>query len=368
MTPLAGIRVVEAAAFISGPFAAMILSDLGADVVKVEPPRGETYRRMGRVHGGSSLLYRGVNQNKSGVVLDLKDDRGLQRLHALLADADVFLTNWRPGVAESFGLTETAVRTRYPSLIWVRVSGYGQTGPKATSPAYDAVILAESGAMRSGMGPGDPPADTNSNVTDKVTAMMAAQTATAALRPTCHHGQRHGVRCRHARRQRRTSTAPTSAPDIARPDLPVDPGPAETSVRRTTFSTADGWLTIVPVTKRQLLGVLEAVGHIDAWESIKRNGADGIWPAMVALLEPILGSASARQWQRRFADADVPCTVVKDFGDHLQDEQVVHNRIYVPVGDDGTGSFLQVRYPGLFDGAPVDIDHRPAPGLEPHRH
>ncbi len=354
--------MIEAAAFIAGPFAAMILADLGADVIKVEPPRGETYRRMGRVHGESSLLYRGVNQNKRGVVLDLKDERGLKDLHALLADADVFLTNWRPGVAESFGLTDTALRTRYPSLIWVRVSGYGQDGPKATNPAYDAVIHAESGAMRSGAGPADPPADANSNVADKVTAMMAAQTATAALIERSRSGR--GMVCDVSMLD---TTAYFYGGDISTghrvPGPEIDPGPADTGVRRTSFSTADGWLSIVPVTRRQLLGVLEVIDHLGEWDSIKRNGSDGIWPAMVEVMEPILLTASAEEWQRRFAEADVPSTVVKDFTAHLDDEQVAHNATYVPIDDPGTGQFLQVRYPGLFDGAPVDIEHRPAPGL-----
>lgn len=364
MKPLEGIRVVEAAAFIAGPFATMILADLGAEVVKVEPPRGEAYRRLGDLYGESSLLFRGVNQNKEGVALDLKQPEGMANLRELLADADIFLTNWRPGVAESLGLTEAVVRSDFPKLIWVRVSGYGQTGPKATKPAYDKVIHAQTGAMLSA-GADNGLFEANSNVADKVTAMTAAHAATAALLARTAAGG-NGMVCDVSMLD---ANAYFYGGDISTghrvPGAGPDPFPAQTSLGRTVFKTADGWITLVPVTGRQLRNVLAVIGHADRWSEIKADGAQHIWPRMLELLEPDLRSEPSSVWQQRFADADVPVTVVQDFDCHLTDPQVVHNRTYAEVADAGTGTFLQVRYPGLFNGQPVDIQPKPAPGLAP---
>ncbi len=364
MTPLAGIRVVEASAFIAGPFATMIMADLGADVIKVEPPRGETYRRLGRLYGDSSLLFRGVNQNKEGVALDLKSADGMAELKRLLSQADVFLTNWRPGVAESMGLTAEAIRSDFPQLIWVRVSGYGQTGPKATSPAYDNVIHARSGAMLSTGADGDV-FEANSNVADKITAMTAAQTATAALLARNTSGE--GMVCDVSMVD---ANAYFYGGDISTghriPGAEADPFPARTSLGRVLFETGDGWIALVPVTGAQLRGVLEAIGHSDQWAYVKSDGAEHIWTRMVALLEPALATDSAEGWERRFTEADVPVTVVSDFETHMADEQVAHNGTYAEVADPGTGTFLQVRYPGLFGGSAVEIVRRPAPTLNPH--
>ncbi len=363
MTPLAGIRVVEASAFIAGPFATMILADLGAEVIKVEPPRGEAYRRLGDLFGDSSLLFRGVNQNKDGVVIDLKTVDGLAQLRTLLATADIFLTNWRPGVAESLGLSEADLRSEFPKLIWVRVSGYGQTGPKAFQPAYDNVIHAQSGAMLAAGGEAGL-FEANSNIADKVTAMTAAQTATAALLARANNDG-EGMVCDVSMLD---ANAYFYGGDISTghrvPGAEADPFPARTSLGRTVFQTSDGWITLVPVTGRQLRSVLNAIGEGDRWEEIKADGAQLIWPRMLKLLEPALLAEASTVWQQRFTDADVPVTVVNDFEAHLNDEQVAHNRTYTEVADPGTGRFLQVRYPGLFDGQSVTIAPKPAPALK----
>ena len=360
MKPLDGISVVEASAFIAGPFATMILADLGAEVIKVEPPRGETYRRLGELYGESSLLFRGVNQNKDGIFLDLKDSAGMARMKELLRGADIFVSNWRPGVAESLGLTEDVVRAEFPSLIWVRVSGYGQTGPKAKSPAYDMVIHAETGAMLSTGGDGGLFL-ANSNVADKVTAMTAAQTATAALLARTSSGG-DGMICDVAMID---ANAYFYGADISVghrvPGSEPDPFPALSNLGRTVFETGDGWITLVPVSGKQLRGVLSALGMADRWEAIKAEGAERIWPKMLEVMEPLLLKEPAQVWRDRFAAADVPVTVVNEFEDHLSDPQVQHNQTYVPVPDPGTGEFLQVRYPGLFNGEPVQIQPKPAP-------
>src|SRR4029450_8651663 len=116
MRPLDGVKVVEAASYVTGPFAALALADLGASVVKVEPPRGDPMRRFGLRHqvDGVGLAFAAINRNKTSVTLDLKTEAGLDRLHELLATADVFITNWRPAVAGPGGVTHAARRPSPP--------------------------------------------------------------------------------------------------------------------------------------------------------------------------------------------------------------------------------------------------------------
>ena len=205
----------------------------------------------------------------------------------------------------------------------------------------------------------------NSNVADKVTAMSAAQTATAALLARAAN-EGVGMVCDVAMVD---ANAYFYGADISTghrvPGQPTDPLPAHTSLRRTSLQTADGWITIVPVTGRQLRSVLAVIGESDRWDAVKRDGSDQIWPRLLALLEPALRQETSAVWCERFEAADVPVTVINDFESHMADDQVRHNRTYVEVDDPGTGGFIQVRYPGLFDGHPVDIDPQPAPQLSP---
>lgn len=359
MAPLEGLKVVEAASFLSGPMAGMMLADLGATVIKVEPPRGDPYRRFGRAYGDSSLVFKAANQNKQSVSLDLKSEEGMHALLELLADADVFITNWRPSVAPGLGLAPERIREQFPRLIWVRVSGYGQDGPRAELPAYDGIIQARSGSSLSGT---SEPMNTNNNIADKVSAMFAAQTITAAL----HQRERTGLGsvCDLAMVD---ALAYFYGADIsaghrvvgADPDLSV----GQSVINDATFPTAEGYLTLAPVTGRQLRRALEAAGCGEAFGDVMNADRADTFRVFASAIGPKLLQRSAEQWEATFADADVPAAVVSDFGDHIADEQTVHNRMYRAVPDESVGEWLLVRYPGLFDGEPATAAGRPAPRL-----
>ncbi|GAC1653112.1 MAG: CoA transferase [Candidatus Dormibacteraceae bacterium] len=147
--PLADLRVVELSRNVAGPFAAMLLGDLGADVVKVErPPRGDEARRHGPPFvGGESPYFLSLNRNKRSIVLDLKDPRGRALAERLLDRADVAISNYRPGVLERLGLDADSARARNPRLIFSRITGFGESGPWANRPAYDHIIQGMSGLM-----------------------------------------------------------------------------------------------------------------------------------------------------------------------------------------------------------------------------
>ena len=178
MSPLTGIRVIDAAAFLTGPFAAMLLGDLGADVVKVEPPKGDPFRRFGQRHNDVGISFTNINRNKRSIALDLHDPADSAVFERLLIGADVLITNQRPASSRALGLDESLL-DRHPRLVWVRITGFGPDGPMAEEPAFDSVIQARAGIAMS-QGQDGRPELVKSWLCDKVTAMMAAQTASGA--------------------------------------------------------------------------------------------------------------------------------------------------------------------------------------------
>ena len=360
MRPLEGVQVVEAANYLAGPYAAMILADLGAEVTKVEPPRGDPYRRLGVPYGDSSLQFKGTNQTKRSVVLDLKSDDGLAAMMDLLAEADVLVSNWRPGVAEELGITPELVRDRFPRLVWARVSGYGQDGPRAGLPAFDAIIQARSGGLIAGE---SDPFETNNNIADKVTAMFAAQSVSAAL-------------------LRRATTGEGAIVDLAMVDAMAyfygtdasvghrvvgsDPDTriGNTLAARSNLRTADGWLILSPVSGKQVRAAMEAAGVGDRFGEVMEADRAQTFQVFMGIIEPALAAKPAAEWETIFADADVPAARIRNFAEHIADEQTVHNRTYRTVADPNLdGDWLLVRYPALYDGAPVERDDLPPPAL-----
>src|SRR5438128_4080923 len=144
--PLHGYRVVDLTSNVAGPLGTMILGDQGADIIKVEAPDGgDATRAGGNQRAGFTASFLNNNRNKRSIVLDLKTAAGLRVMMRLVAGADVLVQNFRPGVAERIGIGESAVRAVAPSIIYVSISGFGETGPYAAKPVYDPLVQAVSG-------------------------------------------------------------------------------------------------------------------------------------------------------------------------------------------------------------------------------
>ena len=146
-TALEGIRVLDVTQVMAGPFCAMQLCDMGADVIKVEPPGGDSTRRMSGATGNDSPSFNAVNRGKRGIVLNLKTPLGQEAFRRLARRADVVIENYRPGVMRSFGLDYGALAKDHPGLIFVSISGYGQTGPDSGKGGFDLVAQGVSGLM-----------------------------------------------------------------------------------------------------------------------------------------------------------------------------------------------------------------------------
>jgi len=177
---LSGIRVLDFTQVMAGPFCSMLLGDLGADVIKIEPPEGDTTRRMGKRQGKDSPSFWAVNRNKRGIVLNLKDSRGPEIVRALAARADILVENYRPGVMDAFGLGYNDLRAINPRLIYTSISGFGATGPYAHKGGFDLVAQGMSGIMSITGEVGMPPVKCGIPVTDLGAGLLALQAILAA--------------------------------------------------------------------------------------------------------------------------------------------------------------------------------------------
>ena len=180
--PLDGIRVLDLTTMVSGPLATMMLADQGADVIKIEPPRGDIMRHAGVRHRGMSASFLSCNRSKRSLCVDLKTEPGLDIVRKLVVTVDVMVQNFRPGTIERMGLGEDVIRAMIPNIIFVSISGFGEEGPYAHQRVYDGVIQALSGLaeIQADRDTGRPRM-VRTIVPDKTTALTAAQAVTAAL-------------------------------------------------------------------------------------------------------------------------------------------------------------------------------------------
>lgn len=179
--PLAGVRVVDFSRVLAGPFCTALLGDLGADIIKIEPPAGDDYRSVGPFADGESGLFAAMNRNKQSIVIDLKTDAGRELAQSLSVGADVVVENFRPGVAEKLGIGYAQLSERNPSLVYASVSGFGQTGPESYRPAYDIILQAMCGLMDATGSPDGTPTLVGESVSDVVSGLFASWGVLAAL-------------------------------------------------------------------------------------------------------------------------------------------------------------------------------------------
>ena len=188
--PLAGIRVLELGAFIAGPFAGQLLGDLGADVVKVEPPgAGDIMRRYGVRVDGRSLWWPAIGRNKRSVAVDLRHGRGQEMVLRVAAQCDVVLENFKPGTLARWGMTYDALAARNPGVVLVHVSGFGQSGPRTAEPGFGSIGEAMGGIRHTTGEPDRPPARAGISIGDSLAALFAVIGTLAALHERNHSGR-----------------------------------------------------------------------------------------------------------------------------------------------------------------------------------
>jgi crotonobetainyl-CoA:carnitine CoA-transferase CaiB-like acyl-CoA transferase len=362
--PLQGVRVVDLSSVLSGPIAAGILADQGADVVKVEPPSAlDLTRSVGATRGAMSAMFHLANRGKRGILLDVTARGGMRVLRRLVARADVVVQNFRPGVADRIGLGYEDVRSVQPTLVYLSITGFGPVGPLARLKVYDNMIQAVSGFAAVQGGPGGQPTCVRNLVCDKITALTAAQAVTAALfaRERSGRGQHVQVCMLDAAVSFLWTDAATSHTLLGAGirDAPTVGG---TDLTR----HLDGWSTAVPATDAEFRGFCEAYGHPEVADDPRfrtRAGRLGD-PDYRRVYRDVLQAAAARltvgDAVARLDDAGVAAVAVVDLADVPHHPQIVANDTFVEHDDPVAGRLRQPRPVARF-GETGDWSPSPAP-------
>lgn len=377
--PLSGITVVDLTRVLAGPYCTMILADLGAHVIKIERPgTGDDARAIGPfVSGGGapiSAYFASVNRNKQSIALDLSSSDDLVILHRLLRRADVLVENFSPGTMERFGLTWSALHTRYPALVMASISGFGQTGPLRTRPAYDVIVQAMSGLMSITGEAGGVPVRAGNSIADLAAGMFAAIGVQAALLARTSSGQGSRVDiamldCQIALLENALARCQVSG------IIPKPLGSRHPSIAPFgAFHTRDGWIAVAAGNDTVFQSLCRALGvdHLALDPRFIRNDPRcANVEALTRELELVFAGAPRATWLRLLAESQVPSAPLNDIGEVLRDPQLRERQMLVEIASGGC--------PGehgglLFAGNPIKIGswgentvYRPAPGLDADR-
>lgn len=362
--PLSGVRVIDLTTVVSGPVCTSLLADQGADVVKIEPPEGDITRRMG-VDGQPTAMFVACNRGKRSLALDLKRPEAQVVVHRLAAASDVLVQNFRPGAMERLGLGFEALSAINPRLIYVSISGVGETGPYAAQRVYDPVIQSLSGLADVQSDPETGrPRMIRTIIADKTTGAFAAQAICAALFAREKTGE--GQHIRLAMLDAMVAFLwPEAMADHAIPGRKKASGPPGPDL---VFRTADGYITVGTVSNAEWRGLCAALQRPDLIDdprfcsSAARSTNAAERKAVVA---EALESRTTKEWLRLLADNDVPGAPVLRREQVLNDPQVVHNRLIETIEQPGLGPIRQARPAARFEQTPAAIQG-PAPGLGQH--
>ena len=367
-SPLADVRVVDVSSYVTGPFAAMMLGDLGADVVKIEPPGGDPNRRFGHVVDGNGMLFANTNRAKRSIVLDLKVGADLAALESMLASADVLVENWRPGVADRLGLSDRRLAELNPRLIQLSITGYGADGPLGSRGAFDSAVQALSGLAWHNQHGGVPEL-TRSYLVDKTTATFAVQGVLAALLQRARTGEGLRVDVNML-----ATAAYFNFPDVFEARTVVSDTaavkPEANPGSLTLIPTADGHIVVAPSSGSHVRRACDAVGHPEWIGDLKTlRGFEQLAPELMARLASVTVSESTAHWVAAFELHDVPVAPVLDLDGHLEHPQVVHNAIYRTVEHHSLGPMRAPEHPVVLRSGvtePARQTTRPFPDLDEH--
>ena len=370
--PLAGVRVVDISAVMSGPLAATLLADQGADVVKVEPPgAGDILRWVGSQRNGMAGMFHVTNRGKRSLALDLRAEDGVRVLRELVQRADVLIQNFRPGVVQRMGIGYDDLAKLRPELVYVSISGFGPEGPYASKRVYDNVIQAYSGlaSVQGDVQTGEPQL-VRQLVCDKLTAYTAAQAVTAALFARERTGQGQ-----HVELAMLDVAVGFLWPDAAADHTLQGEGIAHQPTIGANYALtklADGYGTATPLQDAEFRALCRAFGHGEVADDPRFATVGDRMANFVALievmrekLEPAAARMSRAEVEKRFAEEDVPGGIVRSIDELHEDPQVLANELLVEREHPVAGPLREPRPAPRFARTPA-APGAPAPLLGQH--
>ncbi len=321
---LSGYKVLDLTTFLSGPFCTQVLADLGADVVKVEPPAGDSSRHIPpHFVGNDSAYFLANNRNKRSVVADLKTKDGQALVLDLIAKADVVVDNYRPGVLQRLNIDPAKICAAHPALIWASISGFGQNGPWKDRPAYDMIVQAESGVMSLTGEPDRPSVRLGIPAGDTVAGLYATIAINAALANRERTGQGQMIDISMLDCQLAMLSYQSAYALIAG----VTPGPQgarhDSIPTYRSFVARDGRQVVITANTTRMWEGLCAALDLPYIKSDPRfasgrsrlENKDALW----GILEPIFLTRDAKDWINVLEEADVPVALIKSVPEALED-------------------------------------------------
>ena len=367
MGPLTGLKVLDLTGMVSGPVAAMMLADQGAEVIKVEPVNGELVRHMAAPHNGVNPVFFSCNRGKKSIALDLKSEEGKKILLKLASVADIFMQNFRPGAIERMGFGEDVIRKLNEKIIYVSISGFGNRGPYANSRVYDPVIQALSGAT-------DIQADRETGkpkmfriiIADKVTALTTAQAISSAL----YAREKHGT-AQHIELSMLDCMIsffwPEGMAGIVYAENEIDVRKLQGS-QDLIYQAEDKYITAGAVSDAEWKGMCKALKREDLIDD-ERFATPAGRVANAQIRKEITGEEIAK-WKsseilKRLQEEGVPSAPLLDRMELLDNDQILANESILRVNIDGFGEVRQARPAARFSKTPSELS-RPAPKLGEH--
>jgi crotonobetainyl-CoA:carnitine CoA-transferase CaiB-like acyl-CoA transferase len=369
MQALAGLVVLDVTQVMAGPFCAMQLGDLGADVIKVEPPYGDSTRRWRHEGAGTdSAEFNAVNRGKRGIVLNLKTPAARDVFRRLARSADVIIENFRPGVMADFGLDYARLKADNPALIYASISGYGQTGPDAQKGGFDLVAQGVSGIMSITGEPGGPPIKCGVPLTDLGAGLFALAGILAAL----FHRTRTGLGQYIDTSLLEAGVALSvweATEYFSGRGIPQPTGSAHRlSAPYQAIRCSDGYITLGAANDRLFVRLCGLLGHPE-WTQRPEFASDAGRVAnrttLAELIEGITSESPRRHWLDLFDANDIPCGPINDYEQMTQDPQVVARRMVLETEHPALGRLRTLGSPLKMSGTPPEPGRR-APLLGEH--
>ena len=354
-TALEGIRVLDVAQVMAGPFCAMQLCDMGADVIKVEPPAGDPTRQMGARGGSDSAGFAALNRGKRAIVLDLKSPAGRRAFERLAARSDILIENFRPGVMRQLGLDYAALSATNPGLIYASISGYGQTGPDAAKGGFDLIAQGVSGVMSVTGQPGGAPVKSGIPLTDLGAGLFALAAILAAL----HHRHRTG-RGQYIDTSLLEAGLALSVWEAAEYfSEGVTPQALGSSHRflapYQAIRCSDGYITIGAGTDRLFAELCDLLGQPD-WASQPSFASAGARvknrEVLAERIEAITSTSIRAHWLAKLEAHGIPCGPINTYAEAFADRQVAAREMVVEIDHPALG---RLRAPG----SPIRMSETP---------
>lgn len=367
--PLDGIRVVDLTRVLSGPFCSMLLGDMGAEIIKIEPPgKGDPVREQGDSRDGLSWYFASFNRNKKSVTLDLRDDDDKELLAQLIEGADVLVENFRPGVLAAMGFDGETLERLNPRLVTCSINGFGSDGPYADRPAFDFIAQAMSGFMSVNGAADQPPLRSGAPVTDLVAGLYAAYGVVNALRARDINGR--GQHVESAMLNGILSfMAYLASEHLLTGAVPPRTGNDHPLVAPYgLFRACDGEVAVAPSNDRILRRFMAVVGleHLlddprfdDNAKRFARRGE------LNALIEARMQGDTQAAWIARLNAAGVPSGRVQNLAEALADPQVMAQEMVIDVPHPGHGTVRMLGFPVKLSATPCEA-RLPAPELGEH--